>query len=315
MATLQDVAKKANVSKMTVSRTINHPETVSDEVKELVRQAMTELNYTPNIAARALTQNKTQIIKVCVLEELTEAEPHYVYFLIGISKQLEKYNYSLQLVTTKSIHIGNCDGYIIAGARQNDLSWIEKLTKPVVFFGENKADFPFVDSDNYEGSCIATEYAVKRGYEHIVFVGIDLDEPFEISREQGYLSVMQQYNMPTQIIRLTNHSHVAQDYICTNWRKFSKNTVFICSSDRIALGIERGIKKYSGNIPFDYGVIGHDGVFLDKIASPKLTTIQQDLGLAGKECVELLMKKLLQPENSLNPTIIKPRLVIQESTK
>ncbi|MGL9902943.1 LacI family transcriptional regulator [Enterococcus sp. DIV0802c] len=50
MPTLADVAKKANVSKMTVSRVINHPEQVTDELKELVFSAMAELDYRPNIA-------------------------------------------------------------------------------------------------------------------------------------------------------------------------------------------------------------------------------------------------------------------------
>jgi len=63
MATLNDVAKKANVSKMTVSRVINHPEQVTDELKTLVIQAMKELNYRPNTAARALVNNRTLVIK------------------------------------------------------------------------------------------------------------------------------------------------------------------------------------------------------------------------------------------------------------
>lgn len=53
IATLKDVAKKANVSKMTVSRVINHPQLVTDELKQLVYQAMEELNYRPNMAAKA----------------------------------------------------------------------------------------------------------------------------------------------------------------------------------------------------------------------------------------------------------------------
>lgn len=56
MATLADVAKRANVSKMTVSRVINHPDQVSDELKMLVYSAMEALEYVPNYAARALVQ-------------------------------------------------------------------------------------------------------------------------------------------------------------------------------------------------------------------------------------------------------------------
>ena len=64
IATLKDVAQKANVSKMTVSRVINQPELVTEELKTLVYQAMKELNYRPNTAAKALARNRTMIIKV-----------------------------------------------------------------------------------------------------------------------------------------------------------------------------------------------------------------------------------------------------------
>lgn len=54
MTTLLDVAKKANVSKMTVSRVINHPDKVTDELKQVVYEAMRELDYHPNVIAKAI---------------------------------------------------------------------------------------------------------------------------------------------------------------------------------------------------------------------------------------------------------------------
>ncbi|EGI5132096.1 LacI family DNA-binding transcriptional regulator, partial [Listeria monocytogenes] len=102
MATLADVAKRANVSKMTVSRVINHPDQVSDELKMLVYSAMEALEYVPNYAARALVQNRTQVIKFLILEEIDTVEPYYMNLLTGISRELDKYYYSLQLVTQRS---------------------------------------------------------------------------------------------------------------------------------------------------------------------------------------------------------------------
>lgn len=89
MATLADVAKRANVSKMTVSRVINHPDQVSDELKMLVYSAMEALEYVPNYAARALVQNRTQVIKFLILEEIDTVEPYYMNLLTGISRELD----------------------------------------------------------------------------------------------------------------------------------------------------------------------------------------------------------------------------------
>ena len=118
MVTLTDVAKRANVSKMTVSRVINHPEQVTDELKELVFKAMKELDYRPNVAAKALANNRTQVIKFFILEEMDTTEPYYMNLLTGIAKELDKYHYTLQLVTKNSFDIGACDGYIITGMQK-----------------------------------------------------------------------------------------------------------------------------------------------------------------------------------------------------
>ena len=86
MVTLLDVAKKANVSKMTVSRVINHPEQVTDELRKLVEQAMDELDYHPNYVAQALVNKRTNVIKFVTLEDVDTTEPYYMNLLFGIAR-------------------------------------------------------------------------------------------------------------------------------------------------------------------------------------------------------------------------------------
>ena len=90
MPTLNDVAKLANVSKMTVSRVINHPEQVTEELRDLVHRAMVELDYRPNKVAKALAQNRTLIVKVMILEEMDTTDPYFMNLLIGIASELDK---------------------------------------------------------------------------------------------------------------------------------------------------------------------------------------------------------------------------------
>lgn len=101
VVTLSDVAKKANVSKMTVSRVINHPEQVTAELRDMVEQAMTELNYHPNSAARALANNRTNVIKFVTLEDIDTTEPYYMNLLFGVAGGLNKQQYALSLVTNR----------------------------------------------------------------------------------------------------------------------------------------------------------------------------------------------------------------------
>lgn len=292
MPTLNDVAKRANVSKMTVSRVINHPEKVTDELKALVYEAMQELNYKPNIAAKALANNRTQVIKLFIMEEMDTTEPYYMNLLTGIANELDQHSYSLQLVTRRNLEIGHCDGFIVCGMREGDYEQIDQLDKPVVLFGENTHGYDFVDSKNQESIEEATEYGISLGYEAIIFIGIDVDEPFEISREAGYKKQMAAHGKTPVIYRFDNRSRYTAAFIKEKREMFPSNTLFICSSDRLAIGIQRGLHEIGADMPEEYGIIGHDGVFLDQIAHPQLTTMKQFVMDMGKECAQLVLKKI-----------------------
>ena len=315
MVTLTEVAKRANVSKMTVSRVINHPEQVTDELKEAVFHAMKELNYRPNVAAKALASNRTQIIKMFILEEMDTTEPYYMNLLTGIARELDKNQYSLQLVTENSFEVGTCDGYIITGMRDEDYEWMGQIEKHVVLFGENRHGSDFVDTDNKKGTMLSTLHAIEKGYETIIFVGIDVKETFEFSREAGYINTMQKHQLLPEIVRFENRSRFSANYIESNFNKFSRNTAFVCASDRLALGIERGLLKKGAKIPDHYGVIGFDGVFLDQIAYPQLTTIKQAVIQMGEACAQMLLNKINQKGAPQGHLFFDPEIIVRESTR
>lgn len=315
MPTLSDVAKVANVSKMTVSRVINHPEQVTEELRELVYAAMKELDYRPNNVAKALAQNRTLTVKVMILEELDTTEPYYMNLLIGIASELNENHYALQLVTPNSNDRTECDGFIIMGMREEDYPWIEEIKKPVVLFGENNYGFTYVDSNNREGTRKATSYAIANGYSNIVFMGIDVDARFEESREKGYLEAMEDSGLETEIIRFENHSTLSRNFIRENLSRYPKDTCFICGSDRLAIGITTGIRQAGKRVPEDYGVIGFDGVFLDQISEPKLTTVKQDVYKMGEICASVLLQKIQHPKKPIKSIEFSPQLIIRESTK
>ena len=312
MVTLSDVAKEANFSKMTVSRVINHPEQVTPELKQLVEQAMAILHYRPNSAAKALANNRTNVIKFLILEDVDTTEPYYMTLLFGIARGLDRQQYALQLVTDcEHLDLDHADGYIITGARSTDCQWIDQLAKPVVLFGENRHGYDFIDTDNKLGEQQATEYALAKNYQSIIFLGIDVREPFEYSREAGYINILQRHQKVPQIHRMGNHSHESQHFISENWRKFARNTVFICASDRLALGAVRAIQQNGGRIPTDFGVIGFDGVFLDQVSNPKLTTVKQPVVQLGELLARMLLQKIAQSGAQQGELLVPPKLVLR----
>lgn len=174
MTTLSDVAKEANVSKMTVSRVINHPEQVTPELRVMVEKAMESLNYHPNSIAQALVNNRSNVVKFVTLEDIDTTEPYYMNLLFGFARGLNSKQYAMQLVTDPDqIEKGRADGYLITGARNKNYDMFDKLDKPFVLFGENHRGYDFVDSDNQMAEKMATQYALDRLYKHIIFIGID----------------------------------------------------------------------------------------------------------------------------------------------
>ncbi|MDA1477072.1 LacI family DNA-binding transcriptional regulator [Bacillus changyiensis] len=315
MATLSDVAKKANVSKMTVSRVINHPETVTDELKKLVHSAMKELNYIPNYAARALVQNRTQVIKLLILEEMDTTEPYYMNLLTGISRELDRHHYALQLVTRKSLNIGQCDGIIATGLRRPDFEGlIKEFEKPVVVFGQNEMGYDFIDVHNEKGTFMATRHLLGLGIRNVVFFGIDLDEPFERSREKGYIKAMTEKMGQIQIYHVENSSKKSEN--CARKMLTSKNerTAIVCASDRIAIGVIRAAQSLGKRIPEDVAVTGFDGVFLDRISSPRLTTVRQPVVEMGEACAKTLLKKINEAGASQGNQFFEPELIVRESS-
>lgn len=314
--TLEDVARKAHVSKMTVSRVINHPDLVTDELKSIVLDAMDKLDYHPNNVARALASNRTNVIKLVILEDIDKTEPYYGNLMIGIAKALKPAHYTLQLVIDRErIDQGACDGMIITGARVSDYQIFKNLKEPFILFGENRGGFDFVDTNNLLGDTMATEYALSRGYSNVIFIGIDINEAFEFSREAGYVNTMQKNKKIPSVFKITNSSVAGRQFMEENINIFKKNTCFICSSDQIALGVLQALIHSELNVPNDYGVIGFDGFFLNKIASPNLTTVKQSLMGLGEKLSKMILQKINQNGAPQGEQFLDPELLKGGSTK
>ncbi len=108
---------------------------------------------------------------------------------------------------------------------------------------------------------------------------------------------------------------MSQAFINENWRKFAPDTCFICASDRIAVGVERGIIENGGDVPRDFGIIGFDGVFLDQVANPQLTTVKQPVQQLGELLARMLLQKLAQSGAQQGELLVTPELITRGSTR
>lgn len=226
-----------------------------------------------------------------------------------------KKNYALQLVTKNSLDVGNCDGYVVTGMRNKDNGWLETVEKPIVLYGENQMGFDYVDTDNILGTRTSTNYAFACGYTTVVFVGINLPDSFAESREKGYTLAIAAHHAPPKVFRMDNRSHISDQVITKHFAEFPQNTCFVCASDRLAIGVERAVQRQGGQIPDDYGVIGFDGVFLDRIGSPQLTTIRQPVQKMGYETGRMVLHKIEENGAPQGHEVFVPTLVPRGTTR
>ena len=178
----------------------------------------------------------------------------------------------------------------------------------MVLFGENEAGFSFVDSDNYQGIVSACKHAIEAGYQQLVYIGLELEEAFTKSREKGYIDTVTKVGQAPKIYRFDNRSSAARKFIQTQ-------NEHICATDRLALGINQGLQSIGVEVPADFGIIGYDGVFLDQVSSPKLTTMKQAIVEMGEACGELLIQKIEHNDTSQRQQRFLPQLVVRESTR
>ncbi len=313
MVNLADVAHRAHVSKMTVSRVINHPEKVSEEVKAAVLSAIDAVGYQPNRMAQALVNHQNYVIEFLVLEDVVTVEPNYAILLLQIADVLNQKGYTLEIST----HIKankRIDGVIVSGWRADDLPALEALSVPVVLYGESPLDYdmPFVDVDNRQGTALATQHLIQAGYDKIIYVGLTVDLPFAQERERGYLDTMAANHKVSRVYTVDNHSRVAEQLIFNLQTHLTANTGVVCATDRIALGVVRALNRQNG-IPEKYGVVGFDGVFIDQITSPQLTTIRQPFAQIAHALVDNLFVQLHNGE--LGMQRLAPDVIIRDTTR
>jgi DNA-binding LacI/PurR family transcriptional regulator len=312
MTTLNDIARAAHVSKMTVSRVINHPEMVSEDVRLLVEKTIKELNYQPNRAGLALARHQSFVVRMMILEDVDTVEPYYAKLLLHLAAVLQQKGYALEIVH-QNRNIEKVDGVIVSGFRKLDLPRLESFDVPVVLYGETASQLPFVDVDNAQGTRLATQHLIDVGYERIIFVGIALDEQFERQREAGYFETMAAIDRQAEIYRVANDTRTAEMLLSHLRTPLTENTAFVAASDRLALGIMRSVESAGFKIGEEIGIIGFDGVFIDQLIQPQLTTVRQPMPAIAQELAQGILAQIEGGDASSK--LLTPELIIRDTTR
>lgn len=316
MATLKDIAKATGFSVITVSRVINSPHLVKEKTRKIIEAEIARQNFKPNVLARALVQNRTNIIYVYIPADIDAINPFFLHVVSGIGEVLGEKGFSLLL--KRSWYEGeDCDGCIFMGLSAEDEAKVFELskTKPVCVFGYVEG-VSSVDVDNYQGLYLMTSHVLSKGYRTLTYLGIDDYRRFILQRKKGFSdAVMSQKDKITvKYLAAKNNENDAYKVVGQSLKQGDTPEVIVCATDDMAIGAIRAIKEKGLEVPRDIAVTGFDGLGTQEVAHPRLTTIHQPIYEAGKALAHRIIT-LIENKNELpvNHAFIETTIIHRES--
>jgi len=330
--TLEDIAKKAGVSRSTVSRVVNEHPNISDSVRERVLEVIQETGYQPNVAARTLASQRSQMIGLVLPFSFSSlfTDPYYPLLIQGICQTCNQYDYTLAFflasakddekkIYTRIPNNGLLDGVLIQSGLHGDQEIIGHLIDagiPLVVIGRpfpsNKVSF--VNIDNVEASKKAVAYLVELGHQRIATITGPLESTVGIDRRKGYLTALKEHGMRInkQLIADGDFSDRGGYEAMQRLILEHPDAVF-AASDLMAIGAIRAIREKGLSVPEDIAVIGFDDIPSLPPSEVELTTVRQPIIQIGAKAVELLFDLIKTGANSPNNIILDTELVIRSS--
>lgn len=336
--TIYDVAKKAGVSRQTVSRVLNNRPDVSADTRIRVQEIISEFSYRPNAIAQSLSRQKSFILGV-VSAGLKYTGPSRT--LSGITGKAEELGYGLLLKELASFSSNNVhpllqwfmshqvDGIIWAAPEiEENRYWIKDLLPeiniPIIFLTmEKQENVTIVTTDNFIGAKMATEHLIQLGRKNIGHISGPLDWWEARQRKSGW----------EMAIKESGRTVTDRMWTTGNWSSKSGKTAFtelmdkypdldaiFVGNDQMALSVLQSAYEMGRRIPDDLSIVGFDGIPESEFYCPSLSTVYQNQNELGSVAVAELVaqvEKKLSENKIIEPKYItiKPELIIRQSSQ
>ncbi|GAA2301520.1 LacI family transcriptional regulator [Streptomyces kunmingensis] len=330
--TLEVVAARAGVSRATVSRVVNGGAGVRAPLADKVRQAVEELGYVPNHAARTLVTRRNGAVGVIIAEPEFRifSDPFFERQLRGISRELTALDSQLVLLWAESpgeydriasyLGGGHVDGALAFSLHDDDElpALITRARIPTVFGGRPPARqelaVPYVDCDNRGGAREAVRHLVSLGRRRIGHIAGPRDLMAAVDRVDGYRDVLIDADPA-----LTSQGDFTEEGGARAMAELldrcpDLDAVF-AANDLMAAGALRTLRERGARVPDDVAVVGFDDVVsVAGATEPALTTVHQDIEGMGRLMVRLLMRLLDGTDGSVPESVITPTELVRRAS-
>ncbi|WP_433169262.1 LacI family DNA-binding transcriptional regulator [Kribbella sp. CA-247076] len=322
---MADVAAVAGVSAVTVSRVANGHASVTPETRERVEQAMKQLGYRENTAARALATGRFGTIGV-VSFDLTATGN--LYIVDAVIREAQNAGYGVNLATldaaidarlqaaVRRLTSLAIDGLVVVEARILDAPSLRLPANVPVVVAEGASDvgYPAVGADHGAGATAAVEHLLNLGHRTVHHVSGLADSYPAVRRRDAWQRALRrrEREVPEAVV---GDWTAASGYAAgLELLKDPGVTAIFAANDQMAAGVLRAAAESGRRVPDDLSVVGYDDAEVAGFLSPPLTTVRQDLDGVGRHCVSVLLSSMRGDKLDWSTRLLAPELVVRAST-
>lgn len=335
MVTIKDIAAIAGVSATTVSNVINGKRSrVSEQTIQKINKAIDELGYVPNMSARALVSNSSNVIgfinHVVTDNNSNFMEDPFLAKFIGILEHVLRENgYYLMLRTVETpeqfktfLRNWPIDGLFIAGIfDDNFFNAITPLSLPTVLIDSyvHQEGICNVGIEDFKGSNEATMYLINKGHKKIAYATFHIQHQDGVLMERflGYKFALIENSIPfdPELVFECGTNLKYTEEICDYIINHPDVTAIVTTADIIAANIMVNLRNRGIRIPEDVSIIGFDDLNICTLTYPALTTVHQDMTEKGIAAVNFMLQLLSEEKLISNEFILKTSIVERDSVR
>jgi DNA-binding LacI/PurR family transcriptional regulator len=342
--TLQTIADRLGISRMTVSNAFSRPDQLSDSLRRRVLAAAEELGYVgPDPAARALARGSTGAVGILLTDSLKYAFTDEVAtnFLGAVADELAPSGRALTLLSTnehdevvpaRDLALDAALVYSCSDSPARD--WLMRRRLPLVLVDQDPLPgIPSVNVDDRGGARMAAQHVVELGHERVGIVTVALDGSRGLvdpranirghpqrQRMLGWLDTLEAARIqPTVVQTRSNTDEEADQAAHVLLATDERPTAVLCFSDVLALGVMRVASELGLAVPGHLSVVGFDDSPAAHRSTPRLTTVRQDVAAKGRLAAEAVIGAIDAAASGSPPArarhrVLPTELIVRDST-
>ena len=346
MATINDVAKRAGVSRSTVSLVLNKSPLVKEGTRRLVERVIEEMNYVPNSNARGLSGRVTNNIGVIFMQDCPPESPENVSYDNDRHVGLCSFNISngimagLQgtlygVVTERFCSVAEpdalprvicekrVDGVIIVGIPYS-AQFVENMKKTGIPFviagvGSREETVDSIYADPGEGTEMAVQVLLKAGHKKICLLNCAEQLSSHELRRQGFLRAMEAAGVEVMedwnIYGERNNGKSAREAFRRFWEAGNRPDAVVTANGQSATGIMSYLYEIGVRIPEDISIVSYEDSSICGYAAPALTSVNIRKEELGRQAARCLTERIQNPDKAVEITVVHPYMVYRNSVK